>query len=79
MIDWPLYLAALRQSVPTKERQLKNPLKSKTLWLNLLAALATWFVDLQGQGVSAQTQVAVLAGLNAGARFLTHAKLSFDA
>ncbi len=80
MKDWACYLASLRQPVSERSPLKKNPLMSKTLWLSLLATLASWFVDVQAvTGLDARTQLTALAAAYAGLRLVTNTKISLDA
>lgn len=39
-------------------------LKSKTLWVNIIAGIATWLLDTYGFNLSAEAQVSILAVIN---------------
>ncbi len=58
---------------------MKNPFKSKTLWLNVLGAAATILIPQAQDAVQQHPSVVTgaMAGVNIALRFLTNQPISF--
>lgn len=52
-------------------------LKSKTLWVNLIALLSTWMLDTFSFPITPEQQIQILAVVNIFLRFITKSEISW--